>query len=163
MKGTKREARLRFSSKTESLTDLWCFSEWKSPRSMRKNALKDLVFIINTKPRASFCTVILTVWDITVVTLSRDTNRELKERRRRRQRERQKSNWFRFAKQQLCTCITLFCIFLCRHCTTTTWKCLIWPFVEDGNTRQQLSFSFPELWYSPLEFNSKQICQHLTN
>ena len=23
-------------------------------------------------------------------------------------------------------------------------------------------FSFPELWYSPLEFNSKNICQHLT-
>ena len=27
------------------------------------------------------------------------------------------------------------CTFLCRYCTTTTW------FVEDGNTRQQLSFS----------------------
>ena len=25
-------------------------------------------------------------------------------------------------KQQFCTCITLFCTFLCRHCTTTTWK-----------------------------------------
>ena len=24
------------------------------------------------------------------------------------------------AKQQLCTCITLVCTFLCRHCTTTT-------------------------------------------
>ena len=24
------------------------------------------------------------------------------------------------AKQQLCTCITLFCTFLCRRCTTTT-------------------------------------------
>ena len=23
-------------------------------------------------------------------------------------------------------------------------------------TRQQLSFSFPELWYSPVEFNSKK-------
>ena len=27
-------------------------------------------------------------------------------------------------KQQLCTC-TLFCIFLCRFCTTTTWNFLI--------------------------------------
>ena len=45
---------------------------------------------------------------------------------------------------------------------TTTWKCLNSRFVEDGNTRQQLSFSFPELWYSPLEFNFKNICQHLT-
>ena len=52
-------------------------------------------------------------------------------------------------------CITPFCTFLSRRCTTTTWKCLISCFVEDGNTRQQLSFSFPEFWYSPLEFNSK--------
>ena len=51
--------------------------------------------------------------------------RELKKRRRRRQRERQKSNRFRLAKQQLCTCITIFCTFLSRRCTTTTWKCLI--------------------------------------
>ena len=29
-------------------------------------------------------------------------------RRRRRQRERQKSNRFTLAKQQLCTCVTLF-------------------------------------------------------
>ena len=43
-------------------------------------------------------------------------------RRRRRQRERQKSNRFKLAKQQLCTCITLFCTFLCRRCTTTTWN-----------------------------------------
>ena len=48
-----------------------------------------------------------------------------------------------------------FCTFLCRRHTTTTWNCLISRFVENGNTRQQLSFSFPELWYSPLEFNSK--------
>ena len=31
------------------------------------------------------------------------------------------------------------------------------------NTRQRLSSSFPELWYSLLEFNSRNICQHLTN
>ena len=59
------------------------------------------------------------------------------------------------AKTHLCTCITLFCTFLSRRCTTTTWKCLISRFVGDGNTRQQLRFSFPELWCSPLEFNSK--------
>ena len=71
-----------------------------------------------------------------------------------------KAKRFRLAKQQLCT---LFCTFLCRRCTTTTWNCLISRFVEDGNRRQQLSFSFHELWYSPLEFNSTKICQHLTN
>ena len=41
------------------------------------------------------------------------------QRRRRWQRERQKSNRFRLAKQQICTCITLFCIFLYRRFTTT--------------------------------------------
>ena len=89
--------------------------------------------------------------------------RELKQRRGRRQREWQKSNRFRLKKQQLCTCITLFCTFLCRRCiiTTTTWWCVISRFVKDGNTRQQLSLSFPELWYSPLEFNSKKLA--LTN
>ena len=87
----------------------------------------------------------------------------LKQRRRRRQRERRKSNRFRLAKQQLCTCIKLLCTFLCRHCTTTTWKCLISRFVENANTRQQLYFSFAKLWYSLLEFNSRKNCKHLTN
>ena len=89
--------------------------------------------------------------------------KELKQWRWLRERERQKSNVFRLAKQQLCTCITLFCTFCCRHCTTTTWNCLNSCFVKDRNTRQQLSFSFPELWYSLLEFNSRKICQHLMN
>ena len=89
--------------------------------------------------------------------------RELKQRRRRRQRERQKTNRLILAKQQLCTCITHFCTFLSRRCTITTWKCVISRFVEDGNTRQQPSFFFLELWYSLLEFNSRKICQHLTN
>ena len=84
----------------------------------------------------------------------------MQRRWRRRQREWQKSNRLRQAKQQLCTCITLFCTFLCRRCTTTTWNCLISRFVEDGNKRQQLSFSFPELWCSPLEFNSKKIANN---
>ena len=66
------------------------------------------------------------------------------------------------AKQQLCTCITLFCTFLCRRCTTTTWKCLISRFVEDVETIQRLASSFPELC-SLLQFNSRKICQHLTN
>ena len=72
-------------------------------------------------------------------------NRELKQQRRRRQRERQQSNRFKLAKQQLCTCITLFCTFLCRRCTTTTWKCLISLFVEDVKTKQRFFSSFPEL------------------
>ena len=69
------------------------------------------------------------------------------------------AKWKRFGqgKQQLCTCITLFCTFLSCRCTTTTWKCIISRFVEDGNTGQQLSFSFLELWHSPSELNSQKI------
>ena len=76
-------------------------------------------------------------------------NKKLKHGRRWWQREPQKSNRLRLAKQHLCTGIAIFCRFLSRRCTTTTWKSLISRFVEDGNTRQQLSSSFPELWNSP--------------
>ena len=37
------------------------------------------------------------------------------------ERKRQKINRFILVKQQLCTCITLFCTFLSRRNTTTTW------------------------------------------
>ena len=84
-------------------------------------------------------------------------------RRRRRQRERQKSKRFRQAKQQLCTCITFFCTFLCRRCTTTTWNCLIPRFVEDGNTRQQLSFFFSWTLMQSFRIQLQDLCQHLTN
>ena len=59
--------------------------------------------------------------------------------------------------------LILHCKFFSRRCTTTTWKCLISRFVEDWNTKQQFSFSFPDFLYNPLKFNSKEICQHLTN
>ena len=39
-------------------------------------------------------------------------------------------------KQQLCKRISLFCKFLCRFCTTTTWNCLILLFREDVNKRR---------------------------
>ena len=68
--------------------------------------------------------------------------RRRRRRRRRRQRERQRSNRIRLAKQQICTCITLFCTFLCRCFTTTTLKCLISRFVKDVYTRQRLAFFF---------------------
>ena len=88
------------------------------------------------------------------------------QRRWQRQRERQKNNRLSLAKQQLCSC-TLFCTFLRHHCTTTTWKYLISRFVQNANTRhnkdKRLSFSFPELLWSHLEFNSRKKCQHLTN
>ena len=49
-------------------------------------------------------------------------------------RESKKSNSLtRQNNNCLCMCITLFCTFFCRHCTTTTWKCLISRFVRDKN------------------------------
>ena len=39
-------------------------------------------------------------------------------------------------KQQLCTCITLFCTFLCRPWTTTTWKDQILSLLENGNGKE---------------------------
>ena len=45
---------------------------------------------------------------------------------------------------------------LCCHYTAMAWKCLIPRFIEDVNSGQRLSFSFPELSYSPLEFNSRK-------
>ena len=49
-------------------------------------------------------------------------------------------------------------------CRLTKQQWLISRFVKDVNTRQRLSFSFPRLWYSLLEFNSRRISQHkLTN
>ena len=64
------------------------------------------------------------------------------------------TNRLRLATQQLCTYTTLFCKFLCRFYTTTTWKCLIKisRLLEDVNKWHQFSFSLPVLWYSSLGF-----------
>ena len=59
------------------------------------------------------------------------------------------------AKQQLWTCIMLFCTFLCRHYTTTTWKCLISHFVENVNTR---TLNFDTVFH-----NSRKNWRHLMN
>ena len=45
------------------------------------------------------------------------------------------------SKTIICTCITLFCTFLCRHFTTTAWNYLKRRFVKDVDTRLQISFS----------------------
>ena len=52
---------------------------------------------------------------------------------------------FRLAKWQLCMCITLFCTFLCRHCMTTTWKCLISFSMEMLTSNNELFFLFLNL------------------
>ena len=65
-----------------------------------------------------------------------------------------------YAEQQLCTCITLFCTFLYRPCTNTTWKCLIASFMEDANKRRRISFSLSRLQCGPQEINSREIRLH---
>ena len=81
--------------------------------------------------------------------LRRGLLRELKQRRRQRGRKKANFKWVRLAKHQLCACITLFCTFLSRRCVTTTCKCLISRFVEDGNTRQQLFSSCARTLITP--------------
>ena len=57
-------------------------------------------------------------------------------------------------KQQLCMCSTLFCTFPSRHCTTTTWKCLISRSMVDVNKPRRNFPSLSELEYGYWEFNS---------
>ena len=54
----------------------------------------------------------------------------------------------------------LFCTFLCCHCMTTTWKCLIASFMEDVNKRWQIFLSVSKLEWGLQEFNSMEICLH---
>ena len=72
-------------------------------------------------------------------------------RRKRWQREHQKRNRFILAKKTLHMHNAFFCSFLSHRCTTTTWKCLISRFVEDGNIRQHF---FPFLNFDTVHQNS---------
>ena len=78
---------------------------------------------------------------------------ELKQWRRRWQRERQQisktTTWHVHH--------AFFVHFLAVVAWLTTWECLISRFVEDGNSRHQLCFSFLELWYSLLGFKSNRL------
>jgi len=65
------------------------------------------------------------------------------------------------AKQQLCTCIRLFCTFLFRLCTTNLRKCLILCFMEDVNKRRRILLSLSKLECGLQEINSREyICLH---
>ena len=67
-------------------------------------------------------------------------------------------------KKRNCARASLFfCLFLYRHHKTTTWMFWFHIFWRTLGTRQRLPFSFPELRNNLLEFNSRKICQHLTN
>ena len=55
-----------------------------------------------------------------------------------------------------------FCTFLCRRCTTTTWKCVIFRFMEVVNKRRRIFLSVSKLEYSSQEINSREIHLYLT-
>ena len=132
-----------------------CPRDWERIKDQRK--AYDVMYIpycLCSKERRSF-------WrHVTMLTKFVDhNNKELKTRHRRRQRELEKSNRFILAKQQLCTCITLFCMFLSRRCRAATWNFLIL------RTRftQKFPFSFSKLRCGPYGFNPRKFRQHLTN
>ena len=79
--------------------------------------------------------------------------------------ERQKSKRFLLTKQQIYTCIKLFCTFFCRRCAHATGKFPISHacFMEQVNTTQKLSFSSPKLRYGTFGFKPSEFCQHLPN
>ena len=123
----------------------WCNTKkakQQRRRRLRKRHLKSVVALLQTLSRLFHRVQFVKCWQLFL-----ELNSKAKQRRRPHQRERQKSNGFKLGKQQLFSYITLFCTFLCRHCTTTTWKCLISRFMEDLKTRQRLSLSFPDLRY----------------
>ena len=91
--------------------------------------------------------------------LSELENRELKQRRRRRQRELQKYNSFVLAKHQLARTSHVFYISV-QPLNDYDLKLPNFTFCGGVNGTQRLSFSFPELPYTPLEFNSRKIRQH---
>ena len=63
-------------------------------------------------------------------------------------------------KQQFCACITLFCTFLCPHCTTTKWKCLISHCTEKVHKRRRDFLSLSALGYGTYEFNFRMVRLH---
>ena len=69
--------------------------------------------------------------------------RELKQRRRRRQRkQQQKKIRIDWQNNNIERASRFHCTFRSRRCTTAAWKWLVSRFVQDGNTRPLLSFSF---------------------
>ena len=54
------------------------------------------------------------------------------------------------------------CTFLWRHCTTTTWKCVIFRFMEFVNKRRRTFLSLSKLERGPQEINSRELRLHLT-
>ena len=83
--------------------------------------------------------------------------------RRRRQRGRQKSDRFNIKNNNFSRALRFFVrTFLCCHCTTMTWKCLILRFTEEVHNRRRNFLTVSELGYGSYEFNFRRVHLHLT-
>ena len=88
-------------------------------------------------------------------------NRKLKQRSRRRQRERQKPSRFRLANNNFARASRFFVhffAFTARLRYESAKLLVLWRTWTKTN-----DFIFLEPWYSLLEFNSRIVCQQLTN
>ena len=81
---------------------------------------------------------------------------ELKQRRQQTQWERKKRNRFRLTKQQLCTCITLFCTFFLPSLHDYDVKMRIFTSCGRREHKKRLSFTFLELRFILSEFSSRE-------
>ena len=76
--------------------------------------------------------------------------------------ENVKNNWFNKQNSNFARASRYFCTFLLCSCTTTTWKYLIWRFMEDVNKQRRNFISLSELGYGPLKFSFRRVHLHLT-
>ena len=70
-------------------------------------------------------------------------NRKFNMQRRRESKKKKATAWQ--DKTKILHVHHVFCTFLYRHCTTTTWKCLISRFMKDVNKQWQNFFSLYEI------------------
>ena len=61
------------------------------------------------------------------------------------------------SEKELWTSSKLFCSFLCRHCTTTTWNSITGPFMEVVNTKRPCFLPTFILGFGLQEFSSWKI------
>ena len=105
----------------------------------------------------------LLIANVKVATLRLEfVNRDFKIQQRGRQRERQKKTIGLISKTTTSHVYLCFWTFLSCFCTTTTWKCLIWRFMEDVNKQRRNFISLSELGYGPLKFSFRRVRLHLT-
>ena len=69
-----------------------------------------------------------------------------KQRQRQWELQKKQQVYIYLAKQQLCTCITLFCTFPSRRCTTATWNFLYVPALGSRWTQHNFFFSKQIKW-----------------